>query len=355
MIDNHDKPLVSIIVPVYQVEEYLDDCMDSLLKQTYQNIEIILVDDGSTDHCPQMCDEYRLKYSQVKVIHQSNMGLPAARNSGLAIAVGEWILFVDSDDWLSYDAIEKVMTVHDSSLDLIFFNFTREMNYQPTILSSGTIPAFREINKKDFDQLVQDAFSPSHHRYKAFKQGKVTAWSKLYNHKFLSENGLLFFPEVKIHEDIPYAVSVFMKANKGMYIDCAIYHYRCRSGSILTTYRPDYEEQLVPLIKKMMELSTQFQDIDLGKTLLYERLMALFLFIVRGKYCNSNNSQSYIQRRKNYMALRNGSMYKNAIENVRVSNFTLIKGAAVFCVKRNWFFLLNLYYRVFIKCFKVIG
>ena len=94
------KPKVSIIVPVYNVEKYLVRCMESLLNQTLKEIEIILVDDGSPDNCPQMCDEYARRDSRVKVIHKSNAGLGYARNSGLDVAVGEYIAFVDSDDYV---------------------------------------------------------------------------------------------------------------------------------------------------------------------------------------------------------------------------------------------------------------
>ena len=94
------KPKVSIIVPVYNVEKYLDRCMESLLNQTLKDIEIILVDDGSPDNCPQICDEYAKKDSRVKVVHKVNAGLGYARNSGLDVASGEYVAFVDSDDYV---------------------------------------------------------------------------------------------------------------------------------------------------------------------------------------------------------------------------------------------------------------
>lgn len=103
---SHEK--VSIIVPVYKVEKYLSRCVDSLLKQTYRNIEIILVDDGSPDRSPALCDEYARRDGRVKVIHQKNQGVSAARNAGIRAAIGAWIQFVDSDDWLEPDYTEKL-------------------------------------------------------------------------------------------------------------------------------------------------------------------------------------------------------------------------------------------------------
>lgn len=101
-------PLISVIVPVYKVEEYLPKCVDSIRNQTYQNLEIILIDDGSPDRCPAMCDQFAMLDGRIRVIHQENGGLSAARNAGLDIMQGEYLMFVDSDDWLSLDAIQTL-------------------------------------------------------------------------------------------------------------------------------------------------------------------------------------------------------------------------------------------------------
>lgn len=100
-------PLVSVVVPIYNVEPYLRECVDSILAQTYQNVEIILVDDGATDGCPGICDEYDSKYPNVTAVHKLNGGLSDARNAGLALAKGEFVTFVDSDDWLAPQMIER--------------------------------------------------------------------------------------------------------------------------------------------------------------------------------------------------------------------------------------------------------
>ena len=106
--NNFIKDLITVIVPVYNVEKYLEQCVDSILNQTYKNIEIILVDDGSKDKSGQLCNEFSNKYSQIKTIHKKNAGLGMARNSGLKIANGEYIAFVDSDDWLAPQALKNL-------------------------------------------------------------------------------------------------------------------------------------------------------------------------------------------------------------------------------------------------------
>ena len=102
------KSLVSVIVPIYKVEQYLDECVESIVNQTYKNLEIILVDDGSPDGCPQMCDEWLRKDGRIKVIHKKNGGLSSARNAGLDVATGEFVCFVDSDDFICLEALQKL-------------------------------------------------------------------------------------------------------------------------------------------------------------------------------------------------------------------------------------------------------
>ena len=109
------EPLISVIVPVYKVEQYLDECVQSIINQTYKNLEIILVDDGSPDRCPEMCDEYARQDSRIKVIHKPNGGLSSARNAGIDIARGEYIGFVDSDDYIAHDMYEKLYNAFEGT------------------------------------------------------------------------------------------------------------------------------------------------------------------------------------------------------------------------------------------------
>ena len=108
-MNNNNKPTISVIVPVYKVEKYIRKCIDSILNQTYQNIEVILVDDGSPDNCGKICDEYAYLDKRVRVIHKKNGGLGSARNVGLGLAKGQYIMFVDSDDYLTKDSIGTVL------------------------------------------------------------------------------------------------------------------------------------------------------------------------------------------------------------------------------------------------------
>ena len=125
--------LVSIIVPVYNSEEYLSYCVNTLLKQTYCNIEIILIDDGSTDKSGEICDLLSKSDERIIVVHQDNKGVSASRNTGISIASGRWIMFVDSDDWLEDDAISSIIKYEDSGMDILAFNLQKTTDRKKSV------------------------------------------------------------------------------------------------------------------------------------------------------------------------------------------------------------------------------
>ena len=131
---SNKEPLISVIIPVYKVEKYLKRCIDSVINQTYKNLEIILVDDGSPDNCPKICDDYSKKDKRIKVIHKKNGGVSAARNKGLKLSNGDYIVFVDSDDWLEYNFVEEMLTnLRKNKVDYFFvlYQYTASFHKNP--------------------------------------------------------------------------------------------------------------------------------------------------------------------------------------------------------------------------------
>lgn len=209
---------VSIIVPVYKVEKYLPECIDSIVNQTYRNIEVILIDDGSPDKCPQICDNYALQDSRIKVVHKINGGLSDARNKGLDICNGKYVMFVDSDDIIHKKMVERlVSTLETENADIVECSTTRFNN-------SINLPTFIEgqttiYNREDaLRELILDH---------AFHQ---TVWNKIYTKKVV---GNIIFPVGKYNEDEYWTYRVFANANKVVSLPDSLYFYRQRDNSII--------------------------------------------------------------------------------------------------------------------------
>ncbi len=212
-------PLVSVIVPVYKVEKYLDRAVKSLFKQTYHNLEIILVDDGSPDRCPEMCDLYAQQDSRVKVIHQQNGGLSAARNSALNIASGEYLTFLDSDDYLKENAIEKLvyqLISFKASVACCSIEIVDEYNKSTEYFNCNV--QFEDTGINIAKRMLQDFFP------------KNFAWGKIFR-KEIWDN--IRFPVGRIYEDSATTFRAVAKADKVICIsDCLYCYLRNREGNI---------------------------------------------------------------------------------------------------------------------------
>ncbi len=211
--------LISIIIPVYKVEAYLKECLDSVINQTYKDLEIILVDDGSPDNSGKMCDEYAQKDSRIKVIHKENGGLSSARNAGLDIATGEYVCFIDSDDVIDERYIEILHNMCvENNVDIAECGFERFID----------APIF-EKNNKNSVQL----FSPNEMQYRLYSDDAVrttVVWNKMYK-KYVYENKR--FPNGKIHEDEYTTYKVFYDSKSNIAVtNLILYHYRVNSESI---------------------------------------------------------------------------------------------------------------------------
>lgn len=211
--------LISIIVPIYKVEDYLNRCVDSLLNQTYENIEIILIDDGSPDKCGEICDGYVKLDKRVKVIHKENGGLSDARNTGISAARGSYITFIDSDDWINKNYVKVLYELLKSkNADISACNFVRTFtDDEPQYTHNATVYEYSNIEA--LHQLVGE-----------FYVQMVIACCKLYKTELFRE---LRFPVGKIHEDEFITYKLLYKANKVVFTTEPLLYYRQRSDSIM--------------------------------------------------------------------------------------------------------------------------
>lgn len=230
------KAKVSIIVPVYNVEKYLDVCMQSLLHQTLYDIEIILVDDESPDNCPYLCDEYAKQDARVKVIHKKNGGLGLARNSGMEIATGEYVAFLDSDDYVDLDTYEKLYDIaKKQDLEMLRFGLDRFSEVGSLIGQNHCEDVQILDDSNDIHQLSLCIYSEPlfKEQERLFSGGSVCV--VLFKHSFLTDNHLSFTSEKKmLSEDFVFTYECYKHIKRIGNIPFTFYHYRFNPNSITT-------------------------------------------------------------------------------------------------------------------------
>ena len=214
--------LISVIVPVYNVEAYLPRCVDSILNQTYSNLEIILVDDGTKDDSDKICDDYAEKDRRIRVIHKENGGLSSARNAGIDIARGEYLAFVDSDDWIEPDALESLLrTAREQQTELVIAG-RWDVKAKTGEKKKGLCP--EKLETIPAEEAVRRIFTWDH--------CDSASWDKLYHRRLFRE---IRFPVGKICEDVPIMYRIVLDAGRVAMLDKPVYNYFHRDGSITTT------------------------------------------------------------------------------------------------------------------------
>lgn len=249
------NPLVSVIVPVYNVEKYLRQCVESVLSQTYTDIEIILVDDGSPDKCPEICDEYAKKDARIKVIHKENGGLSSARNAGLGVACGQYVMFVDSDDY--WDDVSSLKTIRDNidieKPDILIFGM-KKYYQKDKVFADERIPI--TINGVEF----------SHTEYISaiMKEGiyVASAWDKVYKRSLIEENNLRFV-EGQLSEDIEWCEKILLLKPVIRTIPKCFYVYRQQnSNSITMNISRKNLENICDVIERYTDIGIKSKNID---------------------------------------------------------------------------------------------
>lgn len=315
-------PKVSIIVPCYGVEKYLDRCMDSLLNQTLQDIEIILIDDGSPDRIPEMCDNYAKLDPRVRVIHKSNGGLGFARNSGLKIAKGEYVAFVDSDDYVDVNMYETLyIEAIRNNTDVVFCGFKQEIKPGQWIDSRevATITHFEgsEVICFMLDMVASSPKEPNERRY------YMSVWHAIYRNKIIIDNSLTFLSEREVvSEDIPFQIDFLKIANKLTYIPQNLYYYCNNSSSLSSTYKAEKFYRFKNLYHVINQKLIEIQGGEL-------RSSRLFI-----GYCRTQLSHLMLSAESNKLSkikeITNDEIWEYLSNNYSVNNFSRLDHRIVY-------------------------
>lgn len=282
----------SIIVPIYNVEKYLSACIDSILAQTYGDYEIILVDDGSTDTSPQICDQYANQYACIHVIHKPNGGLSDARNVGLKVARGEYIFFIDSDDYLIDNAVlSRIVDKLKGKPDVVafkavkWFESTGKMgvNTYDLSVSSDSLEPY----EKYLELIDKDTYSNS-------------AWSKVIKHSILDVNHIEFEKGL-LGEDNDWYYKVVSHLTSLELINEPLYVYRQRAGSITKTYTKKNMEHLLWIIEKWTKYVNEGEFTG-NKEVIRNSLAKQYCHAIIG-YCSLSHAKEFLPRlkRQNYL------------------------------------------------------
>ena len=225
---------VSIIVPVYNVELYIEDCLNSLLNQTYSNYEIILINDGSTDNSIEICSKYSNK--KIKIFNQNNKGVSIARNVGISLATGQYIMFVDADDMVSKNYIENLITsIEETNTDMVVCGYTKEKT--------------ELVHKKNSQEIKGEIINANtmleNMMENNLQEGYL--WNKIFKKSIINDNSLEFKEGVNVWEDLYFVIEYLSKSNKIFTINEKLYYYRTREGSAVN--RKETATDLVGKIK----------------------------------------------------------------------------------------------------------
>ena len=281
-------PLISIIVPVYNVEQYIDECVMSLTKQTYKTIEVILVDDGSKDDCPTICDKWSSIDSRIRVIHKNNGGLSSARNVGVAHASGQYIGFVDSDDFVEIEMYEKLLQpfLSDGAVMMTACMISKYIDGNKSIYDANWIVKKRkEYSLKDF---VLGALAGNHAN---------TAWNKLYSREILSN---VYFQEGKTNEDTLYMYDIWKNVNRlGVVVEIPdfLYNYRIRPNSITTS---ESNPLMLSVLSNLEYIISDNKEKKLTDVMTKKYINTVFVYLIQSRY-RDDKSDAYL-RYKNILS-----------------------------------------------------
>lgn len=244
------EELVSVIVPVYNAEKHLDRCVNSIVNQTYRNLEIILVDDGSPDNCPQMCDEWALKDQRIKVVHKKNGGAGFARNSGLDCACGEYVFFVDSDDYIADNTVEKCVTTACAS-NCHSVVFGRNFVYPDGRIKTQKVNTAKNLfeNQAVQSELLCGMFT--------YKMGfGMSVWGKMFSLKLIKNNSIRFMSEREIYsEDALFVLEYFSRADRACVLEENLYFYAENEESLSHCYDKSREQKLSLFLKMAVDIA----------------------------------------------------------------------------------------------------
>lgn len=292
---------ISIIVPVYNTEKYLEKCLESLINQSFTDIEIIVINDGSIDNSLNICNRYQKLDSRIKVISKKNEGVSVARNIGIDNAIGEYILFVDSDDWIEKDMCKELYnSIDENDSDICICNYILDNNCTSNLKNIYSYIFKNTIEKDEIEnKLIIPLIETEDYENKHDLAEARGPWGKLFRRKVIVKNNIRFKKNLVIGEDFIFNLEFLVKAskvsvNKGFY-----YHYRIHAESAVRKYKDDFWKNYKELLESLEEFLIK-NDLLIKSKVRYDKLKFKYFNMSITNECNKLNKKSIIEKR-NYI------------------------------------------------------
>lgn len=326
--------MYSVIVPIYKIEKYLPQCVDSILAQTHGDFELILVDDGSPDSCPQICDEYAARDTRIKVVHKPNGGLVSARKAGVAVATGDYVCFVDGDDFVERDMLftyERVLQKQD--VDVICTGFS-------AYYEDKVIPANQKIPFGFYEKEALEAVYGKMLSVEPFYTFYIypAVWAKCFRKEILDRVYREVPDDITLGEDVAVTYPAILAAKSVYVVDYSGYMYRQNPNSMTHTYDKNLYEKVKNLLVYLYEMVEREhwngqQQID--------EYAVFLLTLAKNNELNFNNQDPYrIKKQKLYRYLKD-RVFISAMKNVKMK--TGKNRFLLFCMRNKWVFPIYLY------------
>lgn len=322
------EDLISVIVPIYNVEKYINQCIDSIINQTYTNLEIILVDDGSPDNCGKICDEYAEKDNRIKVIHKENDGVSSARNKGIEETTGDWMTFVDADDIIEENFCERMLEIAKlENSQCVVCGYNRlYSNRQEMVIKEKCF----SINGNDFFDKVFEVQS-----------GFGFANMKLWKADLIKKENIKFDKQLRVGEDAFFCMQIAKKVEKVYYINEALYTYRFNEESVVRNFDENYVQKYLLSMQKVKEYTQKTNQDNIKQ--LYNYIAYHVLLIVINYCFHPENSQSGNKLLKQVCQIVE---FKDSIKNSTYEGISITRRITLFTLKHKLYFFTGIIARI---------
>lgn len=331
-----NQPLVSLIVPVYKVpEQYLRKCVESIMAQTLENIEILLVDDGSPDECGEICDSYGKVDSRIRIFYKENGGLSSARNYGCRVAQGKWIMFVDGDDWIEPDMCQTMYEAGEQkNVQLVMCGIMKDYGKSASeykfYLEDGKVYKGQECKWLQQQLLV-------------YNGNIAVAYSKLIDRNLLIENNI-FHDEILKQgaEGLEFNLRLFEKLESATFVNKPFYHYIYNENSISASHNEANHEYVIRCFEKIKSFIDTSDNTEMLKPWFDNRLLYVIVTTAISGYFNPTNPEPYADKKRKYETYLEKPIVKETLKTKNTVGIGKQREVVLFFIKHRMFFTLDM-------------